>query len=186
MEGSIAGRGRRADMKFQFDIGERARTVEIRRQPDAYRITVDGRACVVDAVRIAGDTWSLIVRDVETQRVTSVDAVVGPQNGHGSVCVYIGGQPIEVSLREGVGRRSRADAAGQGSGLQRISAPMPGKIVRVLVGCGDEVEPRQGLVIVEAMKMENELRASRGGRVREVFVSEGQSVEAGTVLIEVE
>jgi biotin carboxyl carrier protein len=63
---------------------------------------------------------------------------------------------------------------------------MPGKVVRVLVGVGDEVEPRQGLVVVEAMKMENELRASRRGRVREIFASEGQSVEAGAALVVVE
>ena len=60
------------------------------------------------------------------------------------------------------------------------------KVVRVLVSAGDEVKARQGLVVVEAMKMENELRAARGGRVREVAVTEGQSVEAGTVLMVVE
>jgi biotin carboxyl carrier protein len=63
---------------------------------------------------------------------------------------------------------------------------MPGKIVRVLVKAGDVVKPRQGLIVVEAMKMENELRAAREGRVREVFVIEGQSVDAGTALMVVE
>ncbi len=63
---------------------------------------------------------------------------------------------------------------------------MPGKIVRVLVQAGDTVAARQGLVVVEAMKMENELRASRPGRVREVSVSEGQSVDAGATLVVVE
>jgi biotin carboxyl carrier protein len=56
----------------------------------------------------------------------------------------------------------------------------------VLVAAGDDVQPRQGLVVVEAMKMENELRAARAGRVKEIFVQEGQSVEAGTVLAVVE
>jgi biotin carboxyl carrier protein len=60
---------------------------------------------------------------------------------------------------------------------------MPGKIVRVLVKRGDVVKPRQVLVVVEAMKMENELRATRNGTVAGVFVSEGQSVEAGTALV---
>jgi biotin carboxyl carrier protein len=63
---------------------------------------------------------------------------------------------------------------------------MPGKIVRVLVKAGDQVIARQGLVVVEAMKMENELRAARNGRVRELSVAEGQSVDAGTVLLVVE
>jgi pyruvate carboxylase subunit B len=63
---------------------------------------------------------------------------------------------------------------------------MPGKVARVLVKAGDEVKMRQGLVVVEAMKMENELRAARDGRVREVLVSEGQSVDAGAPLVIVE
>ena len=63
---------------------------------------------------------------------------------------------------------------------------MPGKIVRVLVKAGDDVTAKQGLVVVEAMKMENELRAARDGRVRELSVAEGQSVDAGTVLLVVE
>jgi biotin carboxyl carrier protein len=63
---------------------------------------------------------------------------------------------------------------------------MPGKVVRVLVKPGDAVTARQGLVVVEAMKMENELRAARDGRVRDVAVKEGQSVDAGTVLLTVE
>jgi biotin carboxyl carrier protein len=63
---------------------------------------------------------------------------------------------------------------------------MPGKVVRVLVKTGDQVKAKQGLVVVEAMKMENELRAARDGRVREVPAAEGQSVEAGAVLLIVE
>jgi biotin carboxyl carrier protein len=63
---------------------------------------------------------------------------------------------------------------------------MPGKVVRVLVKAGDTVQTRQSLVVVEAMKMENELRAARTGTVREVFVREGQSVDAGTPLVAIE
>ena len=63
---------------------------------------------------------------------------------------------------------------------------MPGKIVRLLVKAGDEVKARQGLVVVEAMKMENELRAARDGRVLDVSVVEGQSVDAGALLLVVE
>ena len=63
---------------------------------------------------------------------------------------------------------------------------MPGKVVRILVAPGDAVEPRQGLVVIEAMKMENELRAARAGRVMTVRVVQGQSVEAGALLVSVE
>jgi biotin carboxyl carrier protein len=63
---------------------------------------------------------------------------------------------------------------------------MPGKVVKVLVKPGDEVKARQGLVVVEAMKMENELRSPKDGRVAEVLVAEGASVEAGRLLVVVE
>jgi biotin carboxyl carrier protein len=63
---------------------------------------------------------------------------------------------------------------------------MPGRVVRVLVAPGDEVAARQGVVVVEAMKMENELRAPRGGRVKDVTVSAGTSVEAGRILVVIE
>jgi biotin carboxyl carrier protein len=173
-------------MKFQFDIGDRERTVEIQRQADGYHVAIDGRTCLVDAVLVAEGTWSLLVRDPDGQHNISVEAVVVPRNGHGAMNVYIAGQPIEVNVRGGLGRRSREVAGASGSGPQRIIAPMPGKVVRVLVTPGEEVQPRQGLAVVEAMKMENELRAARGGRVREVLVTEGQSVDAGAILMVVE
>jgi biotin carboxyl carrier protein len=173
-------------MKFEFDIADRARTVEIHRQPGAYRVDIDGRSCIVDAVLVADGTWSLLVRDADGRRVISAEAVVVPQNGNGTLDVYIAGRSIQVNFRGGLGRRSREEGGTHGAGPQRVVAPMPGKVVRVLVKPGDEVHPRQGLLVVEAMKMENELRASRAGRVRDVFVAEGQSVEAGVALMVVE
>ena len=86
------------------------------------------------------------------------------------------------------GRRPRGAGAGDASatGEQRLIAPMPGRVLRVLVAPGDESAARQGLVVVEAKKMENELRAVRAGRVKEIAVSEGMSVEAGRLLVVVE
>ena len=82
------------------------------------------------------------------------------------------------------GRRSGHGTPSEVSstGAYRVMAPMPGRVVRVLVKPGDEVAPRQGLVVVEAMKMENELSSPRAGIVREVAVAEGASVEAGRLL----
>ena len=173
-------------MKFQFDIMDRARTVEVQRQTTGYRVLIDGRERLVDAVPVGDSAWSLIMRDVDTGTLRSVEATVVAQTGNGGVDVYIEGHRVSVTQVTGLGRRARGAAGAHGSGPQRLIAPMPGKVVRVLVAPGDEVQPRQGLVVVEAMKMENELRATRAGRVGEVFVSEGQSVEAGTPLITVE
>ena len=83
-------------------------------------------------------------------------------------------------------RRARGAAAAGGTGAQRITAPMPGRVVRVLVKAGDEVTAKQALVVVEAMKMENELSSARPGRVKEVAVAEGASVEAGRLLVVIE
>ena len=173
-------------MKFHFDIEDRGRTVDVQHQATGYRIVVDGRVRLVDARRVGTQAWSLIVRDADSGAVTSFEATVVPQSGNGTVDVYIDGHRVSVAQRTGLGRRARAAEGTVGAGPQRVIAPMPGKVVRVLVAAGDEVQPRQGLIVVEAMKMENELRAARAGRVKEVFVQQGQSVEAGTALVVVE
>jgi biotin carboxyl carrier protein len=97
--------------------------------------------------------------------------------------VRVGGVLIEVSVNGGrrFGRKDEVARAG-GSGPLRVVAPMPGKIVRVLVRTGEAVQARQPLIVIEAMKMENELRAAAAGTVAEVLVEEGQSVEAGALL----
>jgi biotin carboxyl carrier protein len=99
--------------------------------------------------------------------------------------VYVEGQPIPVRMAGVAGRFGRRGSSSEqgASGPRRIVAPMPGRVVKVLVKPGDTVEARQGVVVVEAMKMENELRAPGAGTVTEVKVAEGASVEANTVLV---
>jgi biotin carboxyl carrier protein len=76
--------------------------------------------------------------------------------------------------------------ASVGTGRQNVTASMPGKVIRLLVAEGQEVEPGQGLIVVEAMKMQNEMRASKPGRVTQIRVNEGDTVAAGDVLITIE
>ena len=99
----------------------------------------------------------------------------------GAGVAYVNGIAVPVTLpaRARFGR-SGGDA---GNGSKRIVAPMPGRVIKVLVKPGDEVAARQPLVVVEAMKMENELRASGAGTVAEVKVVEGASVEANALLV---
>ena len=112
-----------------------------------------------------------------------IDAAVTPLEG-GQVLVQWGAKDLTVQVRH---RRPLGATREHGhAGEVRVAAPMPGRIVRVLVTPGDTVVARQGLVVVEAMKMENELGAPRGGRVREVTVTEGTSVESGRVLVVIE
>ena len=148
--------------------------------PDRYRVRVDDEPAIeIDAVAAcenAATTWSL--RDVATGAVTVAALALGV---NGEADVHVDGHAIPVSLAGS--RRGRKAALAAGDGEQRIVAPMPGKVIKVLVKAGDEVAARQGLVVVEAMKMENELTAARAGVVREITVSEGASVEAGRLLV---
>jgi biotin carboxyl carrier protein len=175
-------------VKLEYEIGDRLRTVEIKRHTDGYEVSVDGCTHIIDAVRVGGTTWSLLVHDGNGSPRRSVEATVIPKSANSGFDVHIDGFHVPVLLKRGLGRRSRdgAAAGARGEGTQRVAAPMPGKVVRVLVTPGEAVKARQGLVVVEAMKMENELRAARDGTVREVLVTEGQSVEAGTALVVVD
>ncbi len=113
----------------------------------------------------------------------SVDAAITERPG-GETLVQLPHVDIPVLID---GRRyRRRGAEAEGSGEQRITAPMPGRVLRVLVGVGDAVTAGQAVVVIEAMKMENELKSLRAGRVREVCVTEASSVESGRLLMVVE
>jgi biotin carboxyl carrier protein len=99
--------------------------------------------------------------------------------------VVIDGYRFEIDVRD-PRRWSRKDAARGGEGVQTVATPMPGKVVRVLIAPGDEVTAGQGLLVVEAMKMQNEMKASRAGRILTVTVKEGATVAAGEVLATIE
>jgi biotin carboxyl carrier protein len=175
-------------VQYEIEVNGQVRQVVLRRIGEQFSVTVDGRELIVDAARIGADAMSLLVRDPNatasasaTERTKSHDVVLTP-GGAGQVSVSVGPVPLSVSLNGG--RRSRSGNPGQsgGTGPERVVAPMPGRIVKVLVARGETVRARQGLVVMEAMKMENELRAARDGVVSEVHVAEGQLVDANTLL----
>jgi biotin carboxyl carrier protein len=157
----------------------RLRSVEVKQVAGGFVVTVDGVAADLD-VRRGPEGWlSLRMADGSTH-LLHVERGATPDQR----VVSVDGLRVVTSLN---GRRARhGDRQAGASGQQRVAAPMPGKVVRVLAAVGDEVEPRQPLVVVEAMKMENELSVPRGGRVVDVAVQEGQSVEAGRLLVVVE
>jgi biotin carboxyl carrier protein len=166
-------------VRFEIEAAGQARTVEIRREGKGYVVTVDGQPHSVDVAR-AGRSWSLLIDD------RSYEVFFAEEPG-GALTLHVNGQAVPVS-RAGAGRRNQ-DGLGGGAahhGPQRVVAPMPGRILKVLVKTGDAVAARQPLVVVEAMKMENELRSPRAGTVAEVKVTEGMSVEANAVLVVVD
>lgn len=143
-----------------------------------------------------GGVWSLLVGDGPCRRsyeVTFREAAGSSRaESRDQLTVHVNGipVPIDVSLTPGLRGRRRA-TAGQGTadnsnGPVSVTAPMPGRVVKVLVRAGDTVAARQGLVVIEAMKMENELRAPRAGTVKTVSVASGAPVEAGSVVVVIE
>jgi biotin carboxyl carrier protein len=189
-------------MTFEVEVSGRVRTVSIERtdRPSRFRVTVDGDTHLVDVARTGEYGLSLIGGTVPLEKGTvtfsgdtvekvtvpfSSDLQVTPGGRPGELLVHLEGRTATVLLN---GRRAghRVDGAPTGHGELSIVAPMPGRVIRVLVAAGDDVEARQAVVVVEAMKMENELRAPRAGRVKEISVSPGTSVEAGRVLAVIE
>ncbi len=114
----------------------------------------------------------------------SYDAYVEDTPG-GTIVVVIDGYRFEIEARD-PRRWSRKSAGRGGDAVQSILSPMPGKVVRVLVAAGDAVQPGQGIVVVEAMKMQNEMKAARAGTVLTVAAKEGATVMAGELLATIE
>lgn len=168
---------------FEIDVNGRQHSVSVERLgagSSRFRLTIDGQVTEVDAVRTGSDVLSLIL---PAHGHSSYEVGLTPGLGAGDWTVYLHQGMLDVSVN---GRRARRAGVAAAAGEQRIVAPMPGKVLRVLVAPGDEVAVRQPLVVVEAMKMENELASPKAGRVKDVPAVAGESVEAGRLLVVVE
>ncbi len=166
-------------MHVAIEVDGRVHAVDVRQAPDGtFVVTVDGVASTLDVRQLDEGQFSVRLPDGSMCRL-GVERGSRPDER----VVLVDEQRVVTALN---GRRARRDAGAAASGQQRIAAPMPGKVIRVLVAAGDDIEAGQPLVVVEAMKMENELSGARPGRVVDVLVTEGQSVEAGRLLVVVE
>jgi biotin carboxyl carrier protein len=183
-------------LRYEVEIQGRVRQIVLESMGDGFAVAVDGRARHVQAARSDAQTLSLIVGEVlpkgdtaqpsaSTSRVArSYEAVVAPERDPASLTIFVGATAVPVMIDGWRRRRHTSTAAVEGP--QRLLAAMPGKVVRLLVKPGDRVKGGQPLVVVEAMKMENELRAGRSGTITEIYVKEGASVEAGSQLVVIE
>ncbi len=165
-------------MRYFVRLGDRS--VEVELGEDGVR--VDGRAVEAALVHAAGTPVRGLMVDAETYRL------VADRGPRGRWKVHLRGRALELDV---IDERTKAirDMTGGGAvavGPKPVVAPMPGMVVKVEVVEGDEVQAGQGIVIVEAMKMENELKASGAGRVVRVHVRRGDAVEKDQVLVDLE
>lgn len=163
-------------MKLIATVGSRAVEVVVTVDNGRYRVTLGEQVWDVDARLTEHGIASLII--------DGVSHVADVEDRAGECVVDIGGETYTVHVEEHTRYiiRTRGGAAG-GAGSQTVKAPLPGKITHVSVQAGDAVTAGQSLLVIEAMKMENELKASGAGTVREVRVAAGQAVNAGDVLV---
>ena len=155
---------------------ERDHEVSVDRENGGYIVEVDGTRLEVDAHKLEGDFYSILI-DGRSYELSIERRRDGYYVRHGA-----SERMVTFSDRS---RRAR-EALGVAAGPLKVLSVMPGKVVRVLVAAGDAVESGQGLVVVEAMKMENEIAAPRAGKVKSVAVEAGQAVENGALLMVVE
>jgi biotin carboxyl carrier protein len=167
----------------EFELSARAGAVQSRTgaASSGAKINFDGETLLADREEISPGVYSILIdgRSYEAQ----VSKRAGDAEGYLSpYLVTVGLRHYRVEIRDP--RRWRRDGAGvREKGPQEIVAPMPGKIVKVLVSENQEVVRDQGLLVIEAMKMQNEIRAPRAGRVERIYAQEETGVEAGFRLL---
>jgi biotin carboxyl carrier protein len=173
-------------MEYVARIGESDRNVSVEQVEDGkWRVVIDGAERILDARRIDATQWLI---DVGNGKLLRIDVEA---NKDGDPQVELGGVSQSIKLLDP--RRVRLEAAqavaskGRGpAGPEILRTPMPGKVVKVLVKVGDEVAAGQGVAVIEAMKMENEMRAGRAGKVAAIHVAEGQTLEAQAQVLTIE
>jgi len=166
-------------MRFEVQLassnGTRTHTVDLERLGDQWRIILDGEPVDADVVEIAPNTLSILLRGKSHEiRVA--------RSSEGLLRVQTGLREFTAEVTDQRSWRGRRLSHVEVEGRQQITAPMAGKVVRVLVKSGEKVEVGQGLLVVEAMKMQNEIRSTKSGTVERLLVQEGQPVNSGETL----
>jgi biotin carboxyl carrier protein len=165
-------------VKFEAQLGGDVIPVEVTGSNGRYHLVLGTEELDVDARPTGGGGWSLLIGYASTAAdVTEED---------GRYVVHVEGEAYSIRVEEETRYIIRTRGGAAGSGGQVLKAPMPGRVVLVEVTVGQAVQPGDGLVILEAMKMENEFKATAAGTVKEVRVESGQTVNPGDVLLVIE
>ena len=165
-------------MTYEVIVGGKARRLELEKAAGGWACRLDGQPVPIDAVITRRDVLSLLVNghayEIKREQ-TATD-----------LHLWVGRSRFAVELRDPRSLRSRQRAAGDEKGPRKVLAPMPGRIVRLLAAENSEVEAGQGIVVVEAMKMQNEIKSPKKGTVKKVLATSGAAVNSGDVLAIVE
>jgi biotin carboxyl carrier protein len=166
-------------MKFEVHLdsvtGKSKHIVELEKDGSSYKVLLDGQPVPADVILAAPNAVSVILNG------TAFEVHIAPSLD-GTYKLQTGPHEFQADVRDPRAWRGRKAGALEAEGRQQIVAPMPGKIIRLLVKPGDQVEAGQGLIVVEAMKMQNEIRSPKKGKVERLQAKEGQAVNAGDVL----
>lgn len=170
-------------MHYHVNIGDKTYRLDLGKEPGTesrWACKLNGREIRVDAVQVTENSLSILIggRSFRVEREIQGNAASGDAQR-----VFVGGgQFYEVAVRDARSLRNRRGAVAADAGPLRVKASMPGKVVRVLTKAGERVQPGTGIVVIEAMKMQNEVRSPKDGMVKELLAREGMNVNAGDVL----
>jgi biotin carboxyl carrier protein len=161
-------------VKLQIEIDGKKRSVELTQTGERPVWTIDGQFLEADSAAVSPGVYSILINgksfEVRIERLGF------------ELRAALAGRAFKIVIQDEREWRRNRGAAVEAEGRQQVFAPMPGKIVRVLVKTGDAVTAGQGLLVVEAMKMQNEIRAPKSGTIDRVAVVEGQTVNAGALV----
>jgi len=170
-------------MKYEVHLdsvnGKTKHVVDLQKNGPGCKVFLDGQAVDASVILAAPNAVSVVLNG------TAFEIHIAPSLD-GAYKLQTGSHEFQADVRDPRAWRGRKQGALVAEGRQQILAPMPGKVIRLLVKAGDEVEAGQGLVVVEAMKMQNEIRSPKKGKVERLQAKEGQPVNAGDVLAWVE
>lgn len=164
-------------MIYEVQIGDRTRRVEVRRSNGDWEVAVDGAPLAAEVAAANERTLSILVEGRSYQ-------FVWERRRNGEIWLAGAGREAVAEVRDP--RRALAQRRFEQSGRARLTAPMSGKVVRLLAAPGDKVEAGQGLVVLEAMKMQNEVRSPKTGTLVNLAVAAGATVATGELLADVE
>jgi len=165
-------------MIYDVNIDGKNYRLELTLLDKHWQCRLDGREVLVDAVLARRDVLSLLIDG----KAYEIKREATPTDTH----LWVGSARYSVELRDPRSLRTRKGSGDDGKGPKKLIAPMPGRVVRVLAKENDEVEAGRGIVVVEAMKMQNEIKSPKKGTVRKILAAEGATVNAGDVLAIVE